>query len=207
MLVLFGGTFDPVHVGHIALANCLATTFSNSVTFMPTGRQLYKTMANATDIQRMEMLRLVIGGDPRFIIDETEISSVDACYSFKTLSLLRQRIGSSEPLFFLLGADSLVSLDQWEEWQSLLKLTNFVVALRPGFDLTQMSVTLAQFYSQHLVKQLDISRACGQIWLLDFEELEISSTKIRCLRGKKQSILGLVPPAVEQYIIQQKMYE
>lgn len=206
MLILFGGTFDPIHLGHISLANTLHDKFQHPVTFMPTGLQSYKQLPIATITQRLEMLNLAIANNKSFNIDTSEMLSKEPCNTYKTLFTIRKKIGKNIPIFFLIGHDSLVTLDSWDNWQDLLKLTNFIVATRSGFNLDTMETKLAYEFNLRKTTVLDKDIINGMFYLMDFLPIDISSTQIRANIKNHKSITNLVPKTVEQYILTKGIY-
>jgi nicotinate-nucleotide adenylyltransferase len=125
--------------------------------------------------------------------------------SVVSLKTLRDNIGYERAVYFLIGEDSLLSLDTWDNWQELFNLTNFIVALRPGYNLEQMSKTLAHEYNRRL-SSLKVTAPYGQIYLLDFKPLDISSTTIRNNIANDLPIENMVDPKVAQYIKDNKLY-
>jgi nicotinate-nucleotide adenylyltransferase len=205
-LILFGGTFDPIHNGHLALAAKLYEQFHQPITFMPTAFPPYKTLPQATPQQRLEMLHLALQGDQRFILDPSEINQTNYSPTYNTLISLRNKYGYQLPIFFLIGGDSLVTLDSWDSWRQLFDLTNFIVAMRPGYEVKHMLPELyAEFEAR---KTTDFTKLSpyGQFYLLDFIPMDISSTKIRLMVKTHQLLSGLVPVLVEKYIQQNNLY-
>lgn len=119
-IILLGGTFDPVHNGHIALANMLYTIFQHPITILPTNLPPYKQTPTTTSSQRLEMLNLAFGTNSKFFINTSELEQDIYCCTYKTLSNMRQQLGFDIPIFFLIGSDSLLNLDTWDNWQSYL---------------------------------------------------------------------------------------
>jgi nicotinate-nucleotide adenylyltransferase len=153
------------------------------------------------------MLKLAINGNRHFAIDSHEMYSPEYIPTVKSLQLLRKKIGITRPIYFLIGEDSLVMLDTWDDWQNLFNLTSFIVAMRPGYRLEQMSKKLAQEYNQRLIKnKADFNAANGQIFILDFAPLDISSTKIRNNVKQGLPIDNMVNHSVERYINDNKLY-
>ena len=207
-LVILGGTFDPVHNGHMQMATRLYDIFKSKITFIPTGIPTYKAPPQATNTQRLEMLKLAIDNNPNYQIDTREITADHYYYSHKTLTELRNIVGYSIPIFYLIGGDSLLTLHTWHYWKDLLDLANLVIANRSGYDLTKFdSPDLAQEFERRKTVDLsDHSHAGGKIYLLNYTPQNVSSTYIRRQIQQGQEISGLVPPAVAKYIQQQQLY-
>ncbi|HMT03627.1 MAG TPA: nicotinate (nicotinamide) nucleotide adenylyltransferase [Burkholderiales bacterium] len=207
MLILFGGTFDPIHIGHIALANTLYDNFQHTVTFMPTGLQTYKKPPVATATQRLEMLNLTIANNKNFNIDTLEILSKETCNTYKTLSTIRKKIGKETPIFFLIGSDSLITLDSWDNWQDLLNLTNFIVAKRPEFNLDKTQTKVAFEFNKRKTLIVNKNITHGTFYLMNFTPINISSTQIRHNIKNNKPITNLVPSYIEQYILNKGIYK
>ncbi|MCC2645490.1 MAG: nadD [Burkholderiales bacterium] len=205
--VIMGGTFDPVHNGHISLARALYRTFGQKVVFMPTAPPNYKQLPTTTANERLDMLKLAINDNPHFVIDSSEILQQKYIPTIDSLKALRKKIGYDIPLYFLIGEDSLVNLDTWDSWQMLFNLTNFIVAMRPGYSLDQMSEQLkAQCTKRTIKDKSKLIQPFGQIYFLDFTPLNISSTNIRNNYQQKLPTTGMVDPKVDQYIKDNKLY-
>ena len=206
LLILFGGTFDPVHNGHLLLAQKLYSSFEQIVTFLPVGIPPYKPIPQTTNEQRLDMLKLALDNDYRYVIDLRELYSFNYNYTYQTLRQIRQELGEYAAIFFLIGSDSLVTLDTWENWQELLTLTNFVVAMRPDYNLDQMSPILAKEFNKRKRAKLESFTCSGSFYLLDFAPLNISSTQIRNLVSDGQSVNHLVNKCVAKYILKHNLY-
>lgn len=207
-IIIFGGTFDPLHVGHMLIANKLYDTFQQKITFLPTGIPPYKPKPQTTTQQRLDMLNLSLNDDSRFCIDEREIKRNEYCYTYKTLREIRGEIGEQTPLFFVIGSDSLVSLDSWDNWQELFQLTNFIVVARPNYTEQMMS---GKLYQQFMVRKQDNLDAfkrstAGEIYMLHFDPVDISSTQIRNNIKANLGYENLVPTAVATYIKENRIY-
>ena len=152
------------------------------------------------------MLRLSIGNDYRYIIDTRELHSFNYNYTYQTLRQIRKEVGDDAAIFFLIGSDSLLSLDTWENWQEILTLTNFVVAMRPDYHLENMSPELLKEFNQRKRHKLESFTCSGSFYLLNFTPLNISSTQIRNLVSNQQNINHLVNKHVAKYILKHNLY-
>lgn len=204
---LFGGTFDPVHKGHIDPLTELANQFGwTEVQLLPTFQPPYRKQPVANDQQRVAMLKLATADDPRFTINTWEI---DHCRPSRTRNILLA-IKEENPettICFVVGMDSFVSLDSWLEWQSLFKHCHFVVLPRPGYTLDQMSSALEQFclsrYSDHIEK---FNYGQGLIYLADTQPVNCASTELRKILSSATECPQFLTPQVWQYIQQQGLY-
>jgi nicotinate-nucleotide adenylyltransferase len=157
-LALFGGSFDPPHHGHIAIATAAADAFDlDSVLFAPVGRQpLKKGRAEASFTDRLAMVELVCTSDPRFAVSDLDAPRNDGApnYTVDTLASLRETLPEAR-LFNLVGADSFLDLPRWHEAELLLELAEWIVVSRPGFplaDLSSLGLTPGQRSHVHLLQ-------------------------------------------------------
>ena len=206
-LILLGGTFDPIHLGHIKIAEKLYSMFGEPVTFLPTGIPPYKARPNISASNRLEMLNLIIANDDRFIINDIEIKKDDFCYTYKTLESLRQEYGNI-PIHFVIGSDSLISLDQWDNWLELFRLTNFLIIKRPHYELSLMNNKVAYEFKQRQEKDFDLYRVnlAGKIFVVPFLPIDISSSMIRDKIKNKLEFESHLPVIITNYIKQHSLY-
>ncbi len=207
-IIIFGGTFDPIHNGHLQLAEQLYKTFKSPITFMPTGIPPYKKPPQASNLQRLDMLHLAISSHPEYQIDTREINGCTYSYTYKTLQNLRLEVGSDILIYFVIGSDSLITLDTWHEWETLLKFTHFIVAFRNGYKInTFKSAKLKKIFIKNSTTDLNnLSTPYGKFYMLNFTPQDVSSTLIRQMVYNHQDISQLVPPNINAYITQQKLY-
>lgn len=214
---LFGGTFDPIHLGHLAVAQAAERRFHlDQVIFIPVGHPPHKPASDLPPfVHRFGMVALACAGHPRFVTSLVESGYNGAeprvCYSVDTVRLFREQF--SEPgdrLFFILGADSFLDLPAWKDYDTLLDLCDFIVASRPGFRTD----TLRQVIPPRLLAPastaapdpLDIPMLHTTVHLLNSVKSRVSATEVRRRLEKGRSIRGLVPPKVEEYIMKQALY-
>lgn len=133
--ILYGGTFDPVHDGHLAVANAAAALFDADVSLLPSADPPHRVPPGASAEQRAAMLDLAVEGHPRLHVDRRELQRAGPSYSVDTLREVRSEIGSDAPLAWLLGADAFRELPTWHRWRDLFDLAHLIVALRPGHAL------------------------------------------------------------------------
>jgi len=196
-LGILGGTFDPVHVGHLALAEAARTAFGLArVLFIPAAVPPHKpggAVAAAED--RLAMVRRAVDAAPYFAVSEVELERQGPSYTVDTLANLQQRHPGAE-LYFITGADEVLALDTWHDPQRLLQLARFIAATRPGFDLSR----LAQLES----RLGPVAR--GRLLPLEWLELGLSSTDLRRLLSEGRSVRYLVPERVAEYIEERRLY-
>jgi nicotinate-nucleotide adenylyltransferase len=207
---IFGGTFDPVHYGHLRPALELYEQLSLQRMFMlPCATPAHRPQPSATMEQRLEMLQLAIADEPRLGIDLRELKRGGTSYMIDTLHSLRQDVGR-KPLCLCLGLDAFLGLPSWHRWQELLDLTHIVVAHRPGWtlDIEGIGPELQRLMAVH-VHDSDVShceRASGAILFQPVTQLAISATDIRERIQSGRSARYLMPDPVWNYIQKEKLY-
>ena len=211
---ILGGTFDPIHNGHLRLAQEALEQCSLSVVrFTPSGMPPHRAPPLATPEQRLHMVRLAIDGQPGFALDEREVHRTDKCYSVDTFTALRAELGAQQSLSMLLGSDAFLQLHTWHRWQELLELTHIIVMQRPGKPvgnaMAQADAALRQQYQTRLAPspQLLHESASGHIVVLDMPQLDISATDIRSRAAQNKNLRYLLPDAVANYIHINKIYK
>lgn len=208
---ILGGTFDPIHFGHLRLGEELAQQLDLAeVRFIPSGRPWHRDQPGAMPEQRLEMARLAIADNPRFRLDGREVSSAAPGFTVETLTKLRQELGAEQPLCLLLGADAFLGLASWYRWRELFELAHIAVAQRPGFSLPQEAMGdefRAELESRMIsdAQQLQ-ARACGKVLACRITPLDISATRIRAAVKAGQSPRYLLPDAVVDYIQTNNLY-
>lgn len=208
LIGILGGTFDPIHFGHLRLAEELAQQLDCAkVRFIPAGRPWHRGAPGATPAQRLEMVRLAIDGNPRFVLDAREASRNAPGYMVETLTELRQEMGREQPLCLLLGADAFLGLSTWHRWRELFGLAHVAVAQRPGFALLQeqMDSQLREELEQRMSADLQ-GLPGGRIISCPMTPLAISATAIRAEIGAGRSPRYLLPESVLDYIQAQNLY-
>jgi nicotinate-nucleotide adenylyltransferase len=133
---IFGGTFDPIHFGHLRLAEEMTEGIGLSrVVFIPAGQPPHRGAPRTAAAHRLEMVRRAVSGNPRFAVDAREVQSPRPSYTVDTLTTLRAELGDEQPLWLLLGADAFLELPTWHAWRRLFELAHIAVAARPGAQL------------------------------------------------------------------------
>ncbi|MBW8367801.1 MAG: nicotinate-nucleotide adenylyltransferase [Arenimonas sp.] len=144
LALIYGGTFDPVHAGHLAVARAARDALGTEVAFLPAADPPHRPAPGASAPQRAHMLELAIAGEPGFSVDRREFHRAGPSYTADTLAELRAELGPQAPLAWLVGADAFRGLPAWHRWQALFELAHFVVAVRPGHGLDALPAALAQ---------------------------------------------------------------
>lgn len=225
MKVVFGGTFDPVHVGHLRLGTALAEALRvETVDLMPCHVPVHKASVSATPAQRLKMLELALIGDPVLRIDDRELASNEPSYSIHSLRQIRSEIGD-EPLVLAMGTDSLKGLPSWFQSDAFAKVCHIVVVDRP--EAADMAVGDARDVSgAHVVVDSSpvkvvsdelgfrlatepralFESSCGSMLSLRLNLLDVSSSDMRSLIAEGRSVRYLTPSAVCDYICDNALY-
>jgi nicotinate-nucleotide adenylyltransferase len=218
-IALYGGTFDPIHAGHLAVARAAERRFHlDEIHFIPAGLPPHKHRRGiAPYADRYAMVALACAGHSHFIASLAE-SGTDHCgdetfYSVDTIRHFKHKLrGTGTHFYFMMGADSFLQLRTWREYETLLGLCDFIVASRPGFRLD----ALRRVIPRELLPRGNAARAprdpCAialrrtSIHVLDTVSSHVSATQVRERLDHNKSIHGLVPPRVEEYITKQALY-
>jgi len=210
---LFGGTFGPVHFGHLRLATELAEAFHlDNVVFIPAGLPYHRGRdAHATSEQRLTMLKLATQRDARFDVDDRELKREGPTYTYDTLAEIRKERGPDQPLVFLSGSDSFEKIDTWHRWTELFDLAHFVVAIRAD-DQEWQSKGPGAFPKDAwpritLNPREMLSAPAGKIMTFFMTPIAISSTAIRTLAHESASIRYLTPDPVVEYVRSHNLYK
>lgn len=212
-LALLGGTFDPIHFGHLRMAEELAEALEiEQVRFIPAGRPPHRGQPRAASIHRLEMARLAIASNPRFVLDEREFHRDAPSYSVDTLADLRAEAPAATPLVLFMGADAFMGLTTWHEWRRLFELAHVAVAHRPGFSAAAwedaLPDPLRRLLATRRAEQAGeiLEKPAGRIFLHSITQLDISASQIRdrALRGR--SLRYLLPDAVIAYLNENHLY-
>ena len=210
---ILGGTFDPIHFGHLRLAQEAADRLRLAeVRFVPSGTPPHRAAPSVSAADRLAMVQLAVAGNPLFRVDECEIGKTDLGYTVDMLTLLREEAGAHQPLVLLMGADAFLDLATWSRCHQLFELTHIAVAYRPGFPVdtwhSRMPQPLAAEYQTRLMQQpLAVHLApAGGIVVIPIVGLEISATLLRETTRGGASIRYLTPDSICQYIQEHKLY-
>lgn len=210
---LLGGTFDPVHLGHLRLAEELGEALGvDEVRLMPAGLPPHRHAPRASAHHRLAMVQLAIAGNPRLRADDHEVAHPGPSYMVDTLTHLRDELGGGTPLILFLGADAFQGLPTWHRWRELFRLAHLAVAHRPGFSPTRWEDTLAaelltEWHSRRAEQPAALwASQAGHVWLHPITQMDISASRIRNLAGQAASIRYLVPDPVLDYIERHQLY-
>lgn len=211
-IALYGGTFDPVHAGHLEVARRVSQLFEiEKVLFIPAQMAPHKIGRPVTEpIHRYAMLALATQDDPQLSISTFELDAPDRRYTVDTVDHFQRMLGDSTELFFIMGADSWSEITTWREWERLLSMTNHIVVTRPGYEPVTTHVGKI---SQRIVdvrdgKSPSQTEGANKIFFTDVVMKDVSATNIRRLasEGRVEELAGLVPGPVLEYIKKYGIY-
>ena len=214
-IALYGGTFDPVHLGHLAVARKVSQIFEvDDFLFVPAWIAPHKRTREVTPaLHRYAMLALATQEDSHLRISRVELESPDRSYTVETLARFETELAGEAELFFVMGADSWSEIQTWKDWERLLRMANHIVITRPGYEIevTGMSSELRERIVDTRNSNEKRSKAKApnkQIFITDAVQLEISATEIRLAasKGEIDRLAELVPKPVADYIIKYDLY-
>ena len=210
---VFGGTFDPIHYGHLRLAEELAEAAKLAeVRFIPSGTPPHRSQPRTAADHRVEMAKRATAGNARFTVDDRETRRAGPGYTVDTLAELRRELGPQHSVALLVGADAFLELATWHRWHVLFELAHIIVAYRPGYPIdtwqSRMPEPLAREYAARSMQQplaVHLSPA-GGVAAVPMTGLDISATYLRNAFHTGTSVRYLLPDAVLDYIRSNDLY-
>lgn len=209
---IFGGTFDPVHLGHLRLAEEMAESLGlDHVRFIPAGMPPHRIRPRTAAAHRLAMVRIATADNPRFRVDQREVQLPHVSYTVDTLYSLRAELGNTQPICLLLGADAFLGLSSWHNWRELFALTHITIAHRPGFPQSTWKDAMPEILREEVETRManadDINHcAAGLIVTRPITALDISATHIRDTLRAGRNPRYLLPDAVLDYIYTEQLY-
>lgn len=198
-IAIMGGTFDPIHYGHLVAAEAVRAEYNiDEVLFMPTGHPPHKRERMITDAQDRYLMSIIATEtNPNFFVSRIEIDREGYTYTIDTIKELIKLYGEEVEIFFITGADAFLEILTWKSAQELLKLCNFIAATRPEYPKAELVATLKKMNEDHV----------DRFHFIDIPALSISSTDIRERVRSDRTIKYLLPEGVEQYIKKYRLYK
>ena len=194
---IMGGSFDPIHLGHLVVANEVLNIYKlDEIIFVPSGNPPHKNGLKANSFHRLLMVNMAVLSNDKFSVSDFEIKSLEKSYTLNTLREFRKLYDDSE-LYFITGTDAVIDLPNWYEPEEILKLCRFIAVSRPGMSIEEVNDKINE------IKK----RFGGNIELLQVPMLQISSTNLRERFKMGISAKYLLPESVEQYIIKNGLYK
>lgn len=208
MIGILGGTFDPVHFGHLRPALEVTEALGlEQLRFIPCRIPPHRRMPVARSDDRAAMVALAIESEPRFVLDRREFFREGPSYSIDTLRSLRGEFGDTVPLCLIMGADAFASLSSWYEWEAIIDLAHIVVCHRPGFAI-EGSDDMQAWIRAHRTQEREqlAGQAAGCLWYQPVTALDISATQIRELLLAGRDARYLLPESVRDFIRDKGIY-
>lgn len=211
-LGLFGGTFDPVHFGHLRLAEeSIDHLGLCGVRWIPAGQPPHRGAPQVTAEQRLEMVLRSTANNGKFSIDASEVEAAEPSYTVHTLERLRRELGDDRSLVLLVGADAFAGLPGWHRWRDIFSLAHVAVSHRPGFPVEAASLPqelASEFNDRRLADAAGLKQApAGGVVTFAMTQLAISATQIRKLLANGLSARYLLPDSVLDYIHRNQLYK
>ena len=199
-IILYGGSFDPIHLGHLTMAAyAIDYLHAETLIFIPAARSPHKmTVPIASPSQRIEMVRMVIEGMDRYQVSECELNRPQPSYTFDTICEFRLRYGPEAVLYWLVGADAVPELPRWFRIDELLDLCRVCILCRAGFEISSLQTLEGQLSRRH-IEQLGRD-------VIPTPLVDISSSQIRQKIALGQDVRAFLPPRVWEFIRQNQLY-
>ncbi len=206
-IAILGGTFDPVHVGHLRIALEIQQAYDLAeVRFIPCWQPVHRDKPFATPEQRLAMLDAAIENQPMFKIDDCEIQRQGPSYTIDTIEMLRQKFPRT-PLCLILGLDAWSGFATWHRYEDILRLAHLIIAMRPSYLLPQTG-KVAELLKQHQTQDVSALHTSlgGKILVHADTSIDIAATTLRDMIAKGQNPQGLLPDSIYDYIVKHHLY-
>lgn len=212
-LGIFGGTFNPIHYGHLRAAEEILEQFSLSeIVFVPARIPPHKhNNPIAAPEHRLRMVQLAIEDNPCFSLSDFELARKQTSYSIFTVKHFREEYGSGKELFFLMGMDSFLEITTWKDYTQLFALTNIIVVSRPGFSdqdpANVLPVDVAKDFDYNPIQRVFTHISGSRLYIHQVLLLDISSSEVRRRVENQQPVQDLIPETIERYIVKHGLYQ
>jgi len=205
-----GGTFDPVHNAHLALARAARDRLPLAeVRWIPAGQPPHRAAPRAIADHRLAMVRAAIAGEPGCVVDAGEVARTEPSYTVHTLLRLRAELDPATPLVLLMGADAFLGLPGWHRWREIFDLAHLAIATRPAYPLDAVAPPLADILSHRRTASADFGAPAGSIVTFELVAGTVSATEARALiaaGAPDAQLLELLPAPVLEYIRRHRLY-
>lgn len=210
---LFGGTFNPIHYGHLKAADEVLRCFPlDRILFIPSYIPPHKSQKEVVAVEhRLRMVEIACQNQPKFLVSDVEARNPTPSYSIVTLRKLKE-IYPEDKFFFIVGSDAFLEIETWKDYTELLKECSFIVVSRPGFGLRSVRRVIEKIRQENLagIEKFSLPSpdelSVNGVYLLEIDSLDISSSEIRKRLQSGLPITGLVPEGVEEYINKYNLY-
>ena len=210
MIGILGGTFDPIHFGHLRPALEISQQLALSeLRFIPSATPPHRWQPEASSQQRLEMVQLAIKGVPQFKLDNREYQREGASYTVDTLQSIRDEVGDVRPLCMILGMDAFNTFTQWHQWQKILTLCHIVISSRPNYDDSPIDKTMDNWMQSHYCDDSALlsQSPAGKLYFCEVTQLDISATALRQTIKADGSPRYLTSKDVVAYIQSNDLYK
>ena len=206
-IAILGGTFDPIHFGHLRPALELSQMGFDEVRLMPCHVPALRETPHCSAEQRLAMVALAVNNEPRLTVDTRELDREGESFTVDTLTDMRNELGDQVSLNLVMGMDAFLGLPKWRQWERIAELANIVVTERPG-SVIPVAGIMERFLNARRVSSMETlcKAASGRVLVQQLALLDISATRIRALIGSGQSARYLLPESVWDYIEQHRLY-
>jgi len=211
MIGILGGTFDPIHFGHLRPAVEIVEKLSLSeLRFIPSAKPPHRWQPEASAEHRLKMVKKAIKAYPKFVLDDREYIRLAndnvASFTIDTVRSIRDEVGELEPIAMIVGTDAFQSFTSWKDWESILDNVHLIIASRPGYD---DKAKLEDWVQERLTTVVDDlhNNPANKVYFCDVTQLDISATMIRKHIDEGLSCCYLTPKKVVKYITKQALYE
>lgn len=210
MIGVFGGTFNPIHFGHLRSALEITEALRlKQMRFVPCAIPPHRDIPDVSAELRLKMVQAAVENEPRFVVDDCELRRDAPSYSVDTLMALRHRLGD-EAIALVVGMDAFLGFHTWHRWREIVNLAHLVVMRRPGHDsrVEKMNSEVKLLVEQSLISDSDQlhRESWGKIWFQEISQLDISATKIRDMVSEGKSARFLLPDEVWAIIEKHHLY-
>lgn len=209
-LGIFGGTFNPIHYGHLRAAEEIRYKINlDRVIFIPSGNPPLKSSELSDAVHRYAMTKLATDSNVNFVVSDIELRQTGKAYTVNTLERLFE-IYAGDELFFVLGIDAFLDIPNWRQPDRLIGMIDFIILTRPGFDLKDIIKSpfiSGRIKTDRIIGETITLKGGREAIIVDISPLDISSTEIRRLVGEDKSIKYILPEAVEKYIYTHNLYK
>lgn len=211
-LAIFGGTFDPIHLGHVRSAEEVREQFElDRILFVPSHVPPHRDEApGASPKERLEMVRLAVNGNPAFSVSDIEIRRPGRSFTVDTVRELRETMAPRDRLFLIVGYDAFMLFASWKDWRAILERCHLIVTSRPGVGepvtAEQIPVAVQEAFCYHQKEDGFANQLGTTISFAQITGLAVSASQIRKLRREERSIRYLVPENVQSYIESHGLY-
>ena len=205
MIGILGGTFDPIHFGHLRPALEIFEQLDlEELRLIPSATPPHRWQPEASDLHRLAMVKLAVKDVDGLVVDDREYHREGASYTVDTLASIREEIGEDKPLCMLIGMDAFEHFTSWRNWQGIIDLAHIVISSRPGTDM----IALQDWMKDKIVDTKDAlhNAPSGKLFFADVSQLELSATYLRKQVSKGQRLRYAVPNVVSDYINANGLY-